>query len=324
MKKYGAWIHSKDDVSLQEQIQKAADSGITSIRSYSVDYSRTLAPMLNACGSSLYAGIHVDADELVANWRSQVKLDQLEAYSQLDVPLDAICVGNELRQFGDHPDKKKFTSRISYALANVLHTYREWLDKKNINTPLTYAMEGIVFDEAGVFFEHLWPLVDACDSVSINLYPMGKAAWHGPVQFDESKQLLTNSRVRNNRFLRYETQLRQLLDTMSNLNKPLILSETGFPSAIACEKDSDGLIIPVSDNEKYGQAMAQFMQIIHRADADYEGTLEAIYFYEWRDNLYHNKINNIEDSPIHTAFGLCDRTGTPKFDIKKVVGGSET
>jgi exo-beta-1,3-glucanase (GH17 family) len=323
MKKYGAWIHSHDGIPLEGQIQAAADCGIKSVRSYSIDYSRMLAPILNASGSSLFGGIHVDADDLVADWHSQVKLDQLEAYSQLEVALDAICVGNELRQFGDHPDKKKFTARISFALANVLHTYREWLGKKNLDIPLTYAMEGIVFDDSGVFFEHLWPLVDACDIVSINLYPMGKSAWHGPAQFEESRQLLTNTRIRNNRFVNYEANLRQVLDTMHDLKKPLILSETGFPSAIGCEKDENGLIVPISDNENYGNAMARFLQIIDKADVDYEGTLQAIYFYEWRDNLYHAKINNIENSPIHTAFGLCDRNGIPKFDIKKVLHRKE-
>jgi hypothetical protein len=29
---------------------------------------------------------------------------------------------------------------------------------------------------------------------------------------------------------------------------------------------------------------------------------------------------NVEQSPIHVAFGLCDRFGVPKFDIKKLTG----
>jgi hypothetical protein len=319
MFQYGAWIHNGGNLSLEDQVRKAKSCGIQSIRSYSIDYSQAAAPVLKETGISLMAGMHIDADRLVEDWRSQVRFDVLEKYLQLGVRLEAICVGNELRQFGDHPDKKRFTARISFGLANVLAAYHEWLAKHGCNIPLTYAMEGIVFDRNGVFYEHLWPLIDACDIVSINLYPMGKEAWHGPTQFDESRLLLQDARVRNNRFLHYEIQLRTVLEILETVNKPLILSETGFPSAIGYDRDENGRIFALSDNESYSKVMDEFLGIIHQANVDYDDRIRAIYFYEWRDNQYHSKIDNVEGSPIHCAFGLCDRFGVPKFDIKSIL-----
>jgi hypothetical protein len=59
--------------------------------------------------------------------------------------------------------------------------------------------------------------------------------------------------------------------------------------------------------------------LIRRLDDEYGHPIRGLYFYEWRDNLHHDKIWNVEGSPIHTAFGLCDRFGTPKFDINKLI-----
>lgn len=320
MLKYGAWIHTGGNVSLEDQVRKAKECGVTSVRSYGIDYSEKLVPALQETGISLMAGMHVDAEALVEDWHSQVRIDVLEKYHQLGIKLDAICVGNELRQFGDHPDKKKFTARISFGLANVLNTYREWMDKHGYSTPLTYAMEGIVFDANGVFYEHLWPLVDACDIVSINLYPMGKEAWHGPNQFDESRLFLQDAKTKEKRLLRFEMQLRNVLKALEVVNKPLILSETGFPSAIGYERDEDGLIYAVSDNESYGKVMDEFLGTIDTVNIEFADRIKSIYFYEWRDNQYHSKIDNIEGSPIHCAFGLCDRFGVPKFDVNAILG----
>jgi hypothetical protein len=65
--------------------------------------------------------------------------------------------------------------------------------------------------------------------------------------------------------------------------------------------------------------MQEFMTRIRSVNVDYKDRIKTLYFYEWRDNLYHQKIWNIEQSPIHVAFGLCDRFGTPKFDIRKLI-----
>ncbi len=67
--------------------------------------------------------------------------------------------------------------------------------------------------------------------------------------------------------------------------------------------------------------MKRFIGIIRTVNCDYQDRIKALYFYEWRDNYDHQKIWNIENSPIHTAFGLCDREGHPKFDIASLIRG---
>jgi hypothetical protein len=227
--KFGAWIHERD-LSLDQQIKQARQAGLSTIRSYSLDYAQRAAPALIENEMSLVGGIHVDGEALAADWRSQLQLDQLARYHELGVPLEAICVGNELRQGGDSPDKKQFTARLSYGLANVLDTYRRWMDERGIDTPLTYAMEGIVFDEFGFFHEWIWPLMDVLDIVSVNLYPMGVPEWHGWGAFEESRKFLTDSRVRNDRLALYEIQLRRVLSQTEDLQaKALDVIRNRFP-----------------------------------------------------------------------------------------------
>jgi hypothetical protein len=316
--KFGAWIH-EHDLSLEEQILAAQQSGLRSIRSYSLDYSRRAVPALKQNGMSLLAGMHIEAEALAADWRSQVRLGDLSEIHNLGVDLEGICVGNELRQGGDTFDTKRFTARLAFGLANVLDTYRRWMAEHGISVPLTYAMEGIVFDQFGTFDEWIWPLIDACDLVSVNLYPMDVPAWFTFGAFDESRKFLTNHRVRNDRLNLFELQLRQVLTQLERVDKPMMFSETGFPSAIGHQIEDKSLVIPQNDNDLYGAAMAEFMTRIHTVNADFNGRIKSLYFYEWRDNLYHSKIWNIEQSPIHVAFGLCDRFGTPKFDIRKLL-----
>ena len=316
--KFGAWIHERN-LSLEEQIRTAHQSGLRSIRSYSLDYSRRAVPTVKQYGVSLLAGMHLEGESLVADWRQQVNLEELAEITQLEVDLEGICVGNELREGGDAADRKRFTARLSFGLANVLNTYRHWLDEHDISVPLTYAMEGIVFDQHGRFHEWLWPLIDACDIVSINLYPMGVPEWFTFGAFDESRKFLTDRRVRNDRLNLFELQLRQVLTQLERVDKPMLFSETGFPSAIGYQMEDKSLVIPQNDNDRYGAAMAEFMTRIHTVNADFNDSIKSLYFYEWRDNLHHSKIWNVEQSPIHVAFGLCDRFGSPKFDIRKLL-----
>jgi len=320
--RYGAWIHTGDGLSIDTQVEAAARVGVTSIRSYGFSYAEKAAPVLRRTGSSLLAGMHVDSAALVADWRSQLRLDELARYHDLGVPLEAICVGNELREGGDEPDKKRFTARLSFGLANVLATYRDWMSQHGFSTPLTYAMEGIVLDSEGRFFEWLWPLVDACDIIGLNLNPMGGEAWFTYGAFEESRRFLTHSRTRNDRLALFEIHLRRVLSQLEQAGKPLILTETGFPSAVGYTIEGERTVIPQSDTVRYAEVMQDFLARIRAADADYGHRILALYFYEWRDNLHHAKIWNVEQSPIHTAFGLCDRFGTPKFDIASVLGGS--
>jgi hypothetical protein len=314
--KIGAWIHGYDDIPLAEQVALAAENGLETIRCYHIGYAEKVAPVLKQVGMSLLAGMHVDAEALVADWYSQVRLDELARYHELDVPLEAICVGNELREGGDAPDQKRFTARLSFGLANVLAAYRDWLDARGYTTPLTYAMEGIVFDREGYFNEWLWPLIDACDVVSLNAYPMGNEAWFTFGAFDESRRFLHDARTRHDRLALFELQLRRALGELERADKPVFLSETGFPSAVGYHLEGERLVVPESDHVRYGEAMREFVALVRRADAEYGGRIQAIYFYEWRDNLHHAKIWNVEQSPIHVAFGLCDRFGVPKFNVR--------
>jgi|YNPBryantNP2012_1023418.scaffolds.fasta_scaffold15535_2 hypothetical protein len=319
--KLGAWIH-EHGLSLDEQIALAAGNGLSTIRSYTFDYAERATPALKRTGMSLFAGMHVDASALLADWRSQVRLDELARYHELGVPLEAICVGNELREGGDEPEKKRFTARLSFNLTNVLATYRRWLDEHGYTTPLTYAMEGIVFDREGYFHEWLWPLIDVCDIISLNLYPMDNAAWFTFGAFEESRRFLCDPRVRHDRLTCFEWQLRRALQQLAQVDKPMVFSETGFPSAVGYRIEGDRLVVPESDAARYGEAMQEFINLIRRVDAEYGGRIRALYFYEWRDNLYHPKIWNVEQSPIHVAFGLCDRFGVPKFNLREVLAES--
>lgn len=317
--KVGTWIHDHDDMPLDEQISMAAASGLQSVRSYHIDYAEKMAPALKQAGMSLFADLWVDEKTLAWDWRSEVRLDELARYLEIGVPLDTICVGNELRQGGNVPGQAYFTARLSFGLANLIATYREWLQDHGASTPLTYAMEGSVFDTEGNFHEWVWPLIDACDVVSLNSYPMDIRAWFTVDAFEESRRFLNDARTRNERLVQFEQRLRRALWQLEPYNKPMILSETGFPSAVGYRKEGDRLIVPESDNERYGERMHDFVQLIQRVNSDYGGRIQALYFYEWRDNLYHHKIWNEEQSPIHTAFGLCDRFGVPKLDVKGLV-----
>ena len=321
--KIGAWIHDAHGADLGKQIALAAANGLQSIRSYDVGYAETAAPALSQAHMSLLAGIHVDAAALLADYRSQVRLDELARYHDLGVPLEAVCVGNELREGGDAPDEKRFTARLSFALANLIDTYREWLDARGYATPFTYAMEGIVFDAQGCFHEWVWPLIDACDIVSLNAYPMDHRAWFTFGAFEESRRFLREKRARNDRLTLFESRLRRALQQLEAAGKPVFLSETGFPSAVGYTIEGERLVVPKSDNARFGEAMHQFIGLIRRVNADYNGRLEALYFYEWRDNLHHRKIWNVERSPIHVAFGLCDRFGAPKFEIPELIRAAE-
>ncbi|MCX6038468.1 MAG: hypothetical protein NTW99_11375 [Chloroflexi bacterium] len=315
----GAWIHEGDGMTVEQQIPLAAQSGMGSIRSYDFSYAQRAAPALQRHNLSLLAGMHVDGRELVGNWHSQLRLEELEAYHQLGVRLEAICVGNELRECGDEPGKKKFTDHLAHNLANLLTTYRTWLDEHGFSTPLTYAMEGIVFDGTGNFLDWVWPVVEACDIVGVNSYPMDAAGWFTFNAFEESRRFLRDPGIRRARLAEYEAHFRLLLEQLKKAGKPLLLTETGFPSAIGYRREGERLIVPESDNARYGEAMQEFLTLIHRLDDEYGHPIRGLYFYEWRDNLHHDKIWNVEGSPIHTAFGLCDRQGMPKMDIRALL-----
>ena len=315
----GAWFHDDDSAPLAGPIALATACGIRSARSYDIAYCEQAAPALRSVEMRLFAGLWVDAAALAADWRSQVRYDELERLYALDLPIEAICVGNELREGGDRPEQKRFTARLSFGLANLLATYRDWLARNGLATPLTYAMEPIVFDREGWFHEWLWPLIDACDVVSANLYPMDEAAWFGLDAFAESRRFLHERRARADRLALFELRLRRILQQLEPMDKPLILSETGVPSAAGYRVAEGGAPVPETDGACFGAALRELLGLIRRIDADYAGRIRGIYLYEWRDNLRHRKIANVEQSPIHAAFGLCDSLGAPKFAIEELI-----
>jgi len=316
--KIGVWIH-EHDLPLEPQIRSTAKAGFTTLRCYSYDYARKAAPIVKEAGLNLLGGMYVDSEGLLTDWRSQLRFEELEQYKQLGIALDGICVGNELREGGDEPGKKRFTARLSFGLTNLIQTYRLWMQDHEWEVPLTYAMEGIVLDEQGRFYEWLWPLIEACDLVGINLYPMGNEAWFTFGAFEESRRFLQEPRCRHDRLVQFEFTLRRVLQALEPINKPLILTETGFPSAIAYEIQNGNQVYPKHDTARFAEAMFEFVSIITRVNREYNNLIHALYFYEWRDNLYHPKIWNVEQSPIHTAFGLCEQDGTPKLDLPRLV-----
>ena len=110
-----------------------------------------------------------------------------------------------------------------------------------------------------------------------------------------------------------------MLQELERAGKPAILTETGFPSAVGYHLEGERLVVPKTEPASYAAAMQEFAGLLARVNAEYDGRIQAAYFYEWRDNLYHAKIWNVEQSPIHTSFGLCDRSGSPKLDIQRLV-----
>ncbi|MFW5688166.1 MAG: hypothetical protein ACOC1U_01235 [Spirochaetota bacterium] len=321
--KLGAWIHDHSDGDAGREFEHAARSGIASVRGYGVDYSERVAPLVREHGLSLLAGIHVDSAALVEDWRTQVKLDELERTVKLDAPLEAICVGNELREGGDAWESKRFTSRLSYGLVRVLEAYHEWLAREGVEARLTYAMEGIVFDEDGSFKEHLWPLIDELDVVSLNLYPMTEAHWRDFTAFDVSAAFLRENRPWRRQMSAYEAHLRRVMEVLEAKAKPVFLSEMGFTSGVdyRIEGMIDGKdhVRPVHDEQAFESRMREYVELLASVSRDYEDRLEAVYFYEWWDNHSHSKIWNIEQSPIHTCFGLCDHEGREKLDVAALV-----
>ncbi len=316
--KLGAWIHDSSDRGLADQIRASATAGFAGIRSYSLEYSQKVAPWVRESGMTLLAGITVDGPELALDWSTQVKLEELAATARLDCELAGICVGNELREGGDEPEKKRFTARLSFGLARVLETYREWLAKNGHNIRLTYAMEGLVFDRDGRFKEHLWPLIDACEVVSLNFYPMSNSQWFSFDAFEENKRFLTEEKRWRRGLSEYEARLRMTLEVLEGAGKTVFLSEMGFPSGVGYSIEEQKHVRPIHDSNAFSLRMIEYVELLSSAARDYSGILDTVYFYEWWDNHHHSKIWNVEQSPIHTCFGLCDENGTPKLDIRNL------
>ena len=190
-------------------------------------------------------------------------------------------LGTSYARGGNTPQHKQFTARLSFGLANLIAAYCEWMAQHGSTVPLTYAMEGSVFDTAGYFHEWLWPLIDACDVVALNLYPMDSKGWVGFGAFDESRRFLREPRFRRDRLVHFEAGLRRTLQQLMPTRKPVVISETGFPSAVGWHRDDDGVLVPDSDITHYEACMHELVALFRRVNEDYQGRISAVYFYEW-------------------------------------------
>lgn len=316
---YGAWIHNKVMPSFEENIKLASSVGIKSYRSYSLASTLNVLQYLKMGNLSVHAGYYVYPEHLLTDWKSQFRPKILNYYSNISIPVVGICIGNELRDGGDDPNKKHFSPLLAKNLSSLLRESRKWLNDHGYNTPVTYAMEGISFDQDTFdFLDWSWEVAEACDIVSINLYPMGIDEWHSDKSFELNKSFLLDDKEFESRIKVFEFQLRKILEQLKKINKKMILSETGFPSATNYTL-KDNLFIPDHDNSAYAERMFYFVNLINKMSSEFDNIIQTTYFYEWQDNLYHSKITNIENSPIHTSFGLCDHEGNQKLDIKKLL-----
>jgi hypothetical protein len=305
----GAWFHGADGKLSQEQLRSASAVGLTSIRSYNYSYVADLAPALKSMNMSAYAGIHVAAEGILSDPYSQIKTDIAAQYFDLDIPMTALCIGNELRDPWTEVGKWTLSAELASNLAVVISELKKWLTDHGYEVPLTYAMEGPF-----PWPERLITVIEACDIISINHYPIKGRHWFGECGFEENKKFLRDKRERELLMLDYELGLRRVMQQVTSLGKELILSETGLPSGIAFRREQ-GLVIPEHDPDAFADIYRRLLSIVYRVNADYDGRIKAVYFYEWRDNLHHSKIQS-ENSPIHTCFGLCYSDGTPKFDLQ--------
>lgn len=313
--KLGAWVHNEDGAPLAPHFHAAAAAGLSFVRCYHLGYAEAAAGDLRAAGLSLVGGMHFDASALLDDWRSQLNLDELTRYHDLGIHLDALCLGNELREGGDDPYLKRFSPALTQAMLRVLDASRNHLATHGFSTPLTCALEGTVYDLEGQFHPWVLPLLDAVDVVALNLYPMDNDAWFTTGAFEENRRLLEEPMERRRRFEAFERRLRRIL---AQLGKPVWLSETGFPSAVAFHQGDGPAVLPVHNVTAYGSAMDEFVDLLHAVSRDVDGRLQAACFYEWRDNPCHRAIWGVPPSPIHAVFGLCDQSGIAKFDLRRL------
>ena len=107
---------------------------------------------------------------------------------------------------------------------------------------------------------------------------MGNAAWFTYGSFEESRRFLHDLRARHDRLALFEYQLRRVLQALERAGKPLILTETGFPSAVGYHVEGERRVVPHNDPERYAVAMQEFVTLIARANRDYENLLAGTVF----------------------------------------------
>ncbi|MEM3388242.1 MAG: hypothetical protein QW491_02325 [Thermoproteota archaeon] len=329
----GAWFHPSGVRRIENSgFSEAAKMGINAVRTYNYEHSQRIAGIIKKLNMSLYAGIHVNSENLLKDWHSELKQEHILGTHELNIPLTAICLGNELREYTKgEPPNWRFTGRLAFAISNLITAARKLIQEHGFNTPVTYAMEGFGLDAEGKIKEWVVPIIEAADVYSINCYPMEAKDWFTLDAFEHNKRFLTSPREANLRLARFEFMLRSLLNELEKYDKPLIISETGLHAGIGfkivkAKKDGrtpnietrDGRkIIPIQDPSNFMKVYLQLSELISRVNRDYSGRIHGVFIYEWRDNPFHRKIKS-ENSPVHACFGLCYVDGTPKFDISQI------
>lgn len=328
----GAWFHPSGIERIEDSgFADAVKVGIRAARTYNCEHSERIANTLKRLSMSLYAGIHIDPARLLKNWRSEIRQDQILKTLNLNVPLIAICLGNELREYmeGDIPNWK-FTGRLAFALSNLIMETKKIMLEHGFNVPVTYAMEGFGLGANGKLQEWIVPIVEAVDIYSANCYPMEAKDWFTLNAFRHNKEFLTNDKETNLRLVKFELMLRHLLNELEKYDKCLMLSEVGIHAGVdfkIVEKHGEGAgvietldgrkIISIQDTNNFMKVYLQLACLINRVNRDYSGRIKGVFIYEWRDNPFHGKIKT-ENSPVHACFGLCYVNGTPKFNILKI------
>ncbi len=334
----GAWFHLSGLERIEDSgLDKARNAGFTSAKTYNYEHSEGIAQELKKRNMSLYAGVEVrsgaffDAVDLVKDWRSQLRPDQVLKTHELGIPLVALCRGNELREYlKGEPPNWRFTEKIAVSLCKLLSATKNLIHENSFSTPVTYAMEGLGLGPNSKLLDWVVPIVETVDVFSVNYYPMEAKDWFTTDAFNHNKQFLRDDSEANGRLSRFEYGLRCLLDELERYDKPLILSETGLHAGAGFRtKDKTGKkemviitregerIVPLQDPEGFEKVYLQFGSMVNNVSKDYPGRIQGLYIYEWRDNPYHSKIKT-ENSPIHACFGLCYVDGTPKFGLPKL------
>ena len=330
----GAWFHPSGVKRIEDSgFIKAAQVGVKAARTYNYEHSEKIAGVLKRLNMSLYAGISVDPVNLIKDWHQELKRNQILKTHELNVPLIAVCLGNELREYGaGEPPNWRFTGRLAFALSNLIIATKRLMHEYGFNTPVTYAMEGFRLGVNGKLQEWVIPIVEAVDIYSLNCYPMEAKDWFTLNAFKHNKRFLTDDRETNLRLVKFELMLRTLLNELEKYDKPLILSEFGLHAGVdfkVTEKSEeaetpiielrDGTkIMPLQDPNNFMKVYLKLAHLINRVNRDYSNRIKCAFIYEWRDNPFHRKIKS-ENSPVHACFGLCYVNGTPKFDISKVI-----
>jgi len=335
----GAWFHPSGIKRIEESgFADAVKVGVKAARTYNYEHSEKIANILVNLNMSLYAGIGIDSEKLLKDWRSEIKRDQILKTLSLNVPLVAICLGNELREYteGEIPNWK-FSGRLAFALSNLIIEVKKFVQEHGFNAPITYAMEGFGLGANGKLQEWVVPVVEATDIYSVNCYPMEAKDWFTLDAFKRNKEFLTNDKEANLRLVKFEFMLRSLLNELEKYDKYLLLSEFGVHAGVNYKVVDNGgngekagvieildgrKILPIQDANNFMKIYIRLANLISRVNRDYSGRIKGVFIYEWRDNPFHRKIKT-ENSPVHACFGLCYVDGTPKFDISKITSALE-